>query len=231
MRAERLENIGKWVLPIADHAAGDRAWDCICVWNEIPKYILPRPWRGAADALHRCAAAVRLAAGDAQDHLPRPAARGDRRRRAGGAVRAVEMGGDVVLPVRHRAAGDADRGDLSADQHLCRQPDGEAAAVRLDRRVLPDPVQHDARPELGRPQSARPVQAQRRHAMAAALASAAAGGDAVFPRRAEDRRRPVADRRGRRRIRGRRARASRRGWRRASSRRATGSTRRGCLRR
>ena len=48
----------------------------------------------------------------------------------------------------------------------------------------------------------RSVQAQRRDTLAAALAPAAAGGDALLPRRAEDRRRPVADRRGRRRIRG-----------------------------
>ena len=116
--------------------------------------------------------AVLLAAGDAADHLPQPAARGRRRRRAGGPVRPVEMGGDVVLPLRHRPAGDADRGDLPADQHLCRQPDGQAAAVRLDRRLLPDPVQHDARPEFRRPQPDRPVQAQRRDALAAALAPA-----------------------------------------------------------
>ena len=58
---------------------------------------------------------------------------------------------------------------------------------------------------------------------------APAGGDALFPRRPEDRRRPVADRRGGGRVRRRRRRASRRGLPRASSRPATGSTRRGCF--
>ncbi len=43
VRAERVENIGKWVLPILIMLLGIAAWDFICVWNEIPKYILPRP--------------------------------------------------------------------------------------------------------------------------------------------------------------------------------------------
>jgi len=44
VRAERIENIGKWVLPILIMLLAIAAWDVICVWNEIPKYILPRPW-------------------------------------------------------------------------------------------------------------------------------------------------------------------------------------------
>jgi NitT/TauT family transport system permease protein len=44
VRAERLENIGKWVLPIVIMVLAIGAWDFICVWNDIPKYILPRPW-------------------------------------------------------------------------------------------------------------------------------------------------------------------------------------------
>ena len=43
MRAERLERIGKWVLPIAIMVLAIWLWDRICVWNEIPQYILPRP--------------------------------------------------------------------------------------------------------------------------------------------------------------------------------------------
>jgi NitT/TauT family transport system permease protein len=43
VRAERVENIGKWVLPILIMLLAIAAWDFICVWNEIPKYILPRP--------------------------------------------------------------------------------------------------------------------------------------------------------------------------------------------
>ncbi|APH73044.1 ABC transporter permease [Aquibium oceanicum] len=42
-RTERLERIGKWVLPLAIMLAAILAWDRICVWNEIPHYILPRP--------------------------------------------------------------------------------------------------------------------------------------------------------------------------------------------
>ena len=43
VRAERLEGIGKWLLPIAIMVLAIWLWDRICVWNEIPKYILPRP--------------------------------------------------------------------------------------------------------------------------------------------------------------------------------------------
>ncbi|TGQ39730.1 MULTISPECIES: ABC transporter permease [unclassified Mesorhizobium] len=43
VRQERLERIGKWVLPLAIMILAIWLWDRICVWNEIPKYILPRP--------------------------------------------------------------------------------------------------------------------------------------------------------------------------------------------
>lgn len=42
-RAARTEKIGRWVLPIVILAASIVLWDRICVWNEIPHYILPRP--------------------------------------------------------------------------------------------------------------------------------------------------------------------------------------------
>ena len=43
LRNARLERIGRWVLPLAIMMAALFAWDRICVWNEIPQYILPRP--------------------------------------------------------------------------------------------------------------------------------------------------------------------------------------------
>jgi NitT/TauT family transport system permease protein len=43
VRAERLERIGKWVLPILIMVLAIWLWDRLCVWNEIPQYILPRP--------------------------------------------------------------------------------------------------------------------------------------------------------------------------------------------
>jgi NitT/TauT family transport system permease protein len=43
VRAERIEKIGKWVLPILIMVAAVWLWDRICLWNEIPTYILPRP--------------------------------------------------------------------------------------------------------------------------------------------------------------------------------------------
>ncbi|TPL54832.1 ABC transporter permease [Mesorhizobium sp. B2-4-6] len=42
-RQERLERIGRWVLPLAIMVLAIVLWDRICVWNEIPQYILPRP--------------------------------------------------------------------------------------------------------------------------------------------------------------------------------------------
>ncbi|UVK36417.1 ABC transporter permease [Mesorhizobium sp. AR10] len=43
VRQERLERIGRWLLPLAIMILAIWLWDRICVWNEIPKYILPRP--------------------------------------------------------------------------------------------------------------------------------------------------------------------------------------------
>lgn len=43
VRQERLERIGRWLLPLAIMILAIWFWDRICVWNEIPKYILPRP--------------------------------------------------------------------------------------------------------------------------------------------------------------------------------------------
>ncbi len=44
LRNAQLERVGRWVLPIAIFLLSIWAWDKICVWNEIPRYILPRPW-------------------------------------------------------------------------------------------------------------------------------------------------------------------------------------------
>ena len=43
VRQERLERIGKWLLPLAIMVLAIWLWDRVCVWNEIPQYILPRP--------------------------------------------------------------------------------------------------------------------------------------------------------------------------------------------
>ena len=43
VRQDRLERIGRWVLPLAIMTLAVCLWDRICVWNEIPQYILPRP--------------------------------------------------------------------------------------------------------------------------------------------------------------------------------------------
>ena len=43
VRQQRLEKIGSWALPLAIMVLAIWFWDRICVWNDIPKYILPRP--------------------------------------------------------------------------------------------------------------------------------------------------------------------------------------------
>ena len=43
LRAERLERMGRWILPLAIMVLAMWLWDRICFWNEIPRYILPRP--------------------------------------------------------------------------------------------------------------------------------------------------------------------------------------------
>lgn len=45
LRTARLEKIGRWVLPMITLGLSVYFWDRICVWNEIPHYILPRPGR------------------------------------------------------------------------------------------------------------------------------------------------------------------------------------------
>jgi NitT/TauT family transport system permease protein len=43
LRNERIERIGKWLLPLTIMLVAIWLWDRICVWNAIPQYILPRP--------------------------------------------------------------------------------------------------------------------------------------------------------------------------------------------
>lgn len=42
-RQRKMERVGKWLLPILIMVLAIFLWDRICVWNEIPRYILPRP--------------------------------------------------------------------------------------------------------------------------------------------------------------------------------------------
>ena len=43
VRSARLERVGRWLLPLVIMVLAIGLWDRICVWNEIPRYILPRP--------------------------------------------------------------------------------------------------------------------------------------------------------------------------------------------
>jgi len=52
LRAQRVERVARWVLPVVIVLAAILLWDRICVWNEIPRYILPRPFE-VLDALRQ----------------------------------------------------------------------------------------------------------------------------------------------------------------------------------
>lgn len=43
VRQRRVERVGRWLFPLVVMVLAIWLWDRICVWNGIPKYILPRP--------------------------------------------------------------------------------------------------------------------------------------------------------------------------------------------
>ncbi len=43
LRERRFEAVGRWLFPIIIMVTAVVLWDRICVWNGIPRYILPRP--------------------------------------------------------------------------------------------------------------------------------------------------------------------------------------------
>jgi NitT/TauT family transport system permease protein len=45
IRAERNEKIGRWLIPALVVAISIVLWDRLCVWYEVPHYIVPRPYR------------------------------------------------------------------------------------------------------------------------------------------------------------------------------------------
>ncbi|OCW58195.1 ABC transporter permease [Hoeflea olei] len=42
-RSIRMQRTGRWLLPLLIMVAALVLWDRLCVWNDIPQYILPRP--------------------------------------------------------------------------------------------------------------------------------------------------------------------------------------------
>jgi NitT/TauT family transport system permease protein len=45
VRAEKRETLGRWLIPTLVVIATVVFWDRLCVWYEIPHYIVPRPYR------------------------------------------------------------------------------------------------------------------------------------------------------------------------------------------
>ena len=172
-------------VPVALGAAMLGLWEFL-VWHwQIPKFVLPAPSMIAELVPAGLPDPVRLAVDHLRDHgrgLP-DRARG--RGRAGDALRPVRARGDEPLPLCRDPPGDADRLDRAADPDLGRARPHRAGAPDPgdDRRVLPDPVEHDARPEERRPQFAQPVRPLRRDALAAAEGAAVSERPAVSPRR------------------------------------------------
>jgi NitT/TauT family transport system permease protein len=181
-RNRKLERTGRWLLPLLIMTAAVFSWDRICVWNEIPQYILPRPGVVLNTLIEDAGllfASLLVTLRITMLSLALAVVGG-----VGLSVlfHTVSAYRDEPVPVCDRSPGHTDRGDLPADQHLCRRPDHETLALRLDRRLLPDPVQYHARTQFGRPQPDRLFQAQRRQPLADTLAPETAGCDAVFSR-------------------------------------------------
>ena len=149
LRTERLERVGRWVLPMAIMVLAVWFWDRICVWNEIPQYILPRPGvvletlRNDATLLFGSllvtlkitffSLALAVAGGVGLAVLFTQS-------------KWVEMSFfpfAVILQV-------TDCRDFPAHQYLCRQSDDQIAALRLDRRFLSYPVEYDTGAEFCR---------------------------------------------------------------------------------
>ncbi len=123
--------------------------------NQIPHYILPGPVLVLESLIHDWGTLFPSLLVTLADHLhgarPWPSLGG-----VGLAIlfttsKWIEL---QLLPVRRDPAGDADHRDRAADPDLRRQRPPGAPDLRLDRRLLPDPLEHDARPEQRRPQSA-----------------------------------------------------------------------------
>ena len=87
-----------------------------------------------------------------------------------------------LYPLRGDPAGHAGCRDRAAAADLSAAA-GRGAVLRLDRRVLSGAREHDARAQLRRPQSRRPVPALRRVALASPARPETAGGFALHARR------------------------------------------------
>ena len=137
-------------------------WEAVVRLNGIPPYVLPAPsaiapslWIDGPSLLGSLLVTLRITLGGARRG-------GAVRRRDRAAVLALAAPGDQPVSVRRGPAGHADRRDRAADHHLGAGAVSGAAGLRLDRRVLPDRVEHHGRAQQRRPQPAGAVPAVRR---------------------------------------------------------------------
>ena len=167
-----------------------------------PPYIVPSPLGRLAHARRgsRCCSPIRSASRSAS-RSPRSRSRPSSARSIALAVRAEPVDRDEPLSLRGAAAGHADRRDRAAHHHLGQGHARRARAVRGRRRDLSDHLQHDARPAQRRSRPAQSLPDVPREPLADPDAAAHSERAAVFLRRPAHRERPLADRRGRRRVR------------------------------
>ena len=92
-----------------------------------------------------------VAYGDAEDHGHGARGGGRRRSAAGDPVRPKPVRRADILPLCGDPAGHAHRLHRAADLHLRAGPDRARSDLRVDRGVLPDPVEHYAGAEIDRP--------------------------------------------------------------------------------
>ncbi len=43
LRAARAERLGRWLIPVIVVVLSIILWDRLCVWREVPRYMVPRP--------------------------------------------------------------------------------------------------------------------------------------------------------------------------------------------
>ena len=159
-------------------------WEAAVRLKGIPSYILPGPLLIVETLVNDWATLSQALLITLAHHLRRAHRGGGSRRVVGGDLHAVEVAREIAASLRRHPAGHADRLHRAAHHHLDRRYQPVAPDLRLDRRLLPDPVEHDRRAQFRRPQSDRPVPALSGQPLANAALPALAGGASLFPRRA-----------------------------------------------
>src|SRR5579884_1627680 len=189
----------RYAPPAIAFAALLAGWEAYVRLQAIPPYVLPSPTLiGATLIADRAILFPALA--DAQNNLRCARCGRLRRRWPCDSLHAMEMGRALALALCNHFASHSHRGDCALALDISRGANS-GACLRLSRRVFPHFVEHRAWACLRGPQPHRSFPALRRRRLANASLSALARLASLFPRRPQNRWRPFAHRRYRRRAR------------------------------